>query len=438
MPGQARTGALRRATGGRPQTARIPGVNVAASMLQLQRLVGNKAMGGLAQQGGRPKLRDAELERLVSTAHNADVDAIAALVADMEQRPHAAGMKRDYTEEIGKERDDLVAEIRQVHDRVATLAQTGLNPKLLLPLQIGFYKAINKASPSYWQSKNIDILEPPEATKTRTCNITSLSMALEALGRTAADYNSGDYTVVAKIAAVYAPEVAKARDTVGKGLGGLRLPDFVELAAIAECLGSKPPTPANIRAAADQAWKKITSIYFLLKLAARFGVKGRVQFLSLGGVAADKETKVSNQLSDFGSTHRKETESIVDARIEKQQLDLGLEVMFPGADRDKAEKQSAKLGKQLAHERVAGGGEIEKQIPLDEYKRALIAEIGRELNAGHEIVGSITRHYVRVEAVSDEYVTVDDPGRAHRANRQVQWDEARAMGYLKYWLTLSA
>jgi hypothetical protein len=43
---------------------------------------------------------------------------------------------------------------------------------------------------------------------------------------------------------------------------------------------------------------------------------------------------------------------------------------------------------------------------------------------------------VRLQAVEDDHVVVDDPGSAGKANRKVTWEEARAMGYFAVGLVL--
>ena len=391
------------------------------AVLDLQRRVGNAAVmrvlarspllgamtaaGAAAAVGGRTPLADAELEAAVAASGSFAVEAIAAQLAEIETRAAAAG--RDRTEEIGEERDDVVARIRNAREQVDGL--TGADAAF----QARFHRALNRAAPAYWQSKNIDILELEDTTKTRTCNITALGMALEGLGRTPADYD-GDLATIDAIAAVYAPKVKGGRHRVGDEVTGLRMPDFLELAAIAQKLGAKKPTEKNIRAAAGRAWKSILSIDFLGVLAGRFGVSAAVRYFSFSGVASDESTRDVWKISSVGKQHRSATEKLVDDRLERE-----------------------RLGKDPRKSKVPTGGAIEKKVPLEAYRTAAIAMLGAELDAGHQIVASITRHYLRLESVAEDHVMVDDPAQSHRANRRVTWEEARAMGYFKYWLSLS-
>jgi len=43
---------------------------------------------------------------------------------------------------------------------------------------------------------------------------------------------------------------------------------------------------------------------------------------------------------------------------------------------------------------------------------------------------------VRLQAIHDDHLVIDDPARAARANRKVTWEEARAMGYFNYRLVI--
>ena len=92
------------------------------------------------------------------------------------------------------------------------------------------------------------------------------------------------------------------------------------------------------------------------------------------------------------------------------------------------------------YRRVLSAEKIEKNIPIESYKNVIKSQIGPELDGGAAIVVNLYHHYVRLEAVHDDYVVVDDPGSLRkselRANRKVTWDEARHMGYFMRWLVI--
>ena len=46
------------------------------------------------------------------------------------------------------------------------------------------------------------------------------------------------------------------------------------------------------------------------------------------------------------------------------------------------------------------------------------------------------RHFVRLQAVTDEFVIKDDPGHYTGANEKATWEEARAMGLFLKWIVI--
>ena len=214
-----------------------------------------------APSGPRAPLADATLERLVSG--NPAAEAAAAELAGLETR--FKGAKRaNGNEETGQTRDDVVAGLASLRAKVATLDAS---------LQPHFYRAMNAISPYYFQKNNI-ILEFDRKDGTHawnTCNITSLAMTLEALGKTAADYKHK--ALLAPIAEVFAGEIAgRAKDKVGTDLSGLRLPDVIAMAAIAWQMGYKTGDSDAILAGGNAAFKAVPSADAIGTLAKDFGV----------------------------------------------------------------------------------------------------------------------------------------------------------------------
>jgi hypothetical protein len=351
---------------------------------------------------------------------------IRAMVADMAQAARAA--KKDSTEAIGSQRDALISRIPQVRGLVGRLHDAQERAAL--------YGELNAIAPSYYQSKNMDLLEMPPPQDTRTCNLTSVAMCLEALGKTAADY-TGDRRAVVAVAGVYAHVVALAEDAGDKSgdrLDDLRLPDFLQLAAIAEVVGSAALTKENIADAAVRtrvekgkvqiiggAWKKITEMGFLRRLPERFG----------GVTAVAFESEHSAALTRLGHAHRSQVERLADLRNDRERL----RTMTPGttayeklqAAITKAERSTASYDA-LSRRNLA---DHEEDLPLQQYRDSVMSTLGLELAKGNQVVANLYNHYVRLESVGQEQVVVDDPARGARANRKLTWEEARAMGYFR-------
>jgi hypothetical protein len=390
---------------------------------------------------GPVEIQDKGLAAFVAALNNPAATAVAQDLAALQKR--YADMARVKTEEIGKGRDEMVAGIAALRRKIAGLDGSGLDPAVLGELKKRLYRVINDISPYYSQLRNIDVLEGKKqaeklgtktSVRTRTCNITSLSMALESLGKSANDYDSSKHDEVLAAAKLFNAQVRRADFTVAgdsaawSAMAGLRLSDFLELAAIAEVLkGGK--SSSDVTSAAVTAWGKILSIYFLKTLANRFGASGTIESFTLDPSKSKKEQKKDlTALSRWGGKHRKSVEKLVDARNAAETA--------TGKARERAEKKYQRLLKQ--HRRALSGTRIEKRLPIESYKNAVIAQAGGELDSGAAIVVNITGHYVRLQTIYDDHVVVDDPGRLARANRKVTWEEARAMGYFKRRLVLRA
>ena len=368
----------------------------------------------------------------------ADATRIAAEIAGLAKA--SAGLKRSGTEEVGAGRDALVAKIAGIRTMIAGLSGD--------TAKAGFYHQLNAVSPSYTQGTNMNLLEGPVANETRTCNITSLAMALEGLGKSPADF-TGNKEAVKAAARVYGHVVAEAADHANAELESLRMPDFVQLAAIAEELGDTAVDDEAIKTAAtgskpDEpgkkvkgAWNSILSIYFLGSVARRFGVGANVVIFNLtSNDPTDPKLRKQHASDDFsalravGSKHRSHVEQIADLRNKREEL-----AALPAS----ATKRRAQLEKEIAKEETkveamtdlsqASLDEDEKSLPMQEYREQVRATIGAQVDRGAQVVVGLSGHYVRLQSLGDDHVIVDDPGRSSRANRKVTWEEARAMGY---------
>jgi len=79
-------------------------------------------------------------------------------------------------------------------------------------------------------------------------------------------------------------------------------------------------------------------------------------------------------------------------------------------------------------EGALGGKAIEKSVPLEGYKQAVIDYIGSELASGAAVETHVIGHFVRLRGIYADHVVIDDPAQAGRAHKKVVWDEARAEG----------
>jgi hypothetical protein len=359
-------------------------------------------------RGPRPALADTELDALVAASHSPAAEVAAAQLAGLEAAFKTLA-RDDHNQETGQGRDDLVAGLASLRTKVAALEPA---------LQAPFYRAINAISPYYYQGDNI-ILEFDKYDKEtgkflkhiyNTCNITSLSMTLEALGKSPADYQYNH--LIAAVAGVHDKDVKnRARDKVGTALTGLRLPDYVAMAAVIWQMGYKAGDKQAILDASNAAFGAVPSTTAIKKLAGDFGATATVGALTFD--ASGRADATAGQLSSYGKDHWKaaDTQAIAETK----------DGTAAARDRNRGKLSDAA---------------IERQIPIERYKRAALDQVGRHLDAGKQVVVGQYNHFVRLQALTDEFVTKDDPGRFTGANEKATWEEARAMGLFTNWVII--
>jgi hypothetical protein len=398
-----------------------------------------------AAAGPRGTPQDPELAQLVAAARNPEVDAAAGELASLEKK--FMGLKRSSSskEEVGKERDELVEGFRSLRARVAAFDKAGLDPKVAAALKTGFYRAINAISPFYYQKLNI-ILEFDRVNKTtgvtehiwNTCNITSLAMTLEALGKSAADYKHK--ALIPPIAQVFEKDVkareegGRAHEKVGTELSGLRLPDYIAMAAIVWKMGYKTGSPEQILKGANDAFNSVASAEAVKTLGKDFGASVKYGEFKLDPGA--KKDAGQRALKQFGAKHSKQADVKAEAETRLREIERLLERETNPAKRAKLEKEKAKLQAKLAKVGPLSDAAIESALPLEQYKQTVLAQIGPELDSGRQIVVGQHNHFVRLQAVTDEFVIKDDPGGFTRGNMQATWEEARAMGLFWHWISI--
>jgi hypothetical protein len=317
--------------------------------------------------------------------------------------------KNARNEEIGEDRDKLVRGFKSLRAKVAQL-EAGLQPH--------FYRAMNAISPYYFQGLNI-ILEFDRTNKVtgklehvwNTCNITSLSMTLEALGKSAADYKYQE--LISPIAKVFQKDVdAKAHDKVGSELAGLRLPDYIAMAAIVWQMKYRTGSDKAILAGGNNAFNSVPSAHAIATLARDFGAPAKQGALTLA--ASGRADSTPDALNEFAQTRWK--------RADNQATE-------ETGDKATAEQRSAKAGR-------LSTAEIERTVPLERYKQAVLAQIGPELDAGRQVVVGQWHHFVRLQAITNEFVIKDDPGHYTGSNEKATWEEARAIWLFLNWVVI--
>lgn len=282
-----KVGAMR---AGRPQVHRAPPTTLlrprqqaSASqerVLDLQRTAGNRAVVQMLAQA--PPVVTSLREELGSLRSVSESLMASGHTADKAVGPNTAARDKTMGEQRGVARDELVTKIAALRKRIDDLSagDAGVAAGELGGVKAGLYRELNAVSPFYQQRANANLVHKAGTLAgERTCNMTSLSMTLEALGVSVSDYADAD--ILATIPLVLghqAAAMAEARDIVSNELAGLRLPDFLQLVAIASFF--KPPADntheahaAALDAARTAAAAKVTFSSFFDTVTAGFGVR---------------------------------------------------------------------------------------------------------------------------------------------------------------------
>ena len=394
-----------------------------------------------------------DLDALIADVHDPHVKAVAQAVhAVSDKSKELTSTALDNHELKGPGRVELIGMIRTTHGQIAGLGGD-VDPTKLAAIKSRMFRALQEVSPYHEQFRNIDILENnaemgargKTGDTTRTCNITSLAMALEGLGRSAGDYtgNKAYVLAAAKHFKVGDKNIAAHGDLQAAGGGGsdwqamlaLRLPDFLELAAIAHFMSGADD--ASVLAGADKAWGGIKDIDKLRLLATEFGAGAEVKYFSFDPTAAatgkrqtgtkeDHDTKESEALDGQTKDQRHKADDLIDLH---NKIDLETDPGKKAALQKQYDKKKADMGSAMTDKKTG--------VDLEKYKQAVIATIGAELAAGKAVETHVIQHFVRVRAVHDEFVVIDDPARQARAHKNVRWEEARAEGLFAKRLVLT-
>jgi hypothetical protein len=331
---------------------------------------------------------------------------IMDLLAEMEASP--VPVETHHREEVGEARQQRVDQIREVRARIAALTPEDLNvPDHVFQSGIAYlYRRLAPLAPYYNQIANTNIFGKGDKKGwQRTCNLATPAMIVEGLGLSKEDYGGqyGDVSFLQQIfEALEGKYLARAHYEAAADFEALRLPDFMALVGIARKMPKDAMTfspdkfdnaVSKARAAAASA---TTSHETMTTLMTTFGAN-----------------------SVQGWIHYGKLEKIGTARRDYTRILLGT----GGKDRD------AKKAKYDAMEDKA-----DEMLPVKVYRQSVLTEINPLLDAGAQILVGMENHFVRLDALGEEAVQIDDPGYGTLKNARLTWKQARDFGMFKsYW-----
>lgn len=386
-------------------------------------------------------LHNETLERMVATMNNPQVTAIAGELAGLQAKSRELKKKADRREEQGGGRDALVEGIRIVRGKLDGLGSAQLDKQQVKAFKAAVYHALQDIAPYYFQSRNIDILEPPPANKTRTCNMTCLGMALESIGKNPDNF-TGDREAVMAAARIYQHKIVgddvsdPAQDAVGgrgttwTNLVGMRFPDFLELAAIAHEMKGGDYSEAGVKAGAKLAYDTILDWGNIVTLAGLFKTTATQKLFNASGTkdtTRDKKVKKADRvkhdyklLKAHGDKNRKHVEAFINQQNQAERSGRQ-------KDQDKLEELRPAYEAAIADDGAESG--LAARADLDGYRDHIVKEVGADLDAGSAVIVGLSGHFVRLQSLDENHVLVNDPARDSRALTKLSYAEARAMGY---------
>jgi hypothetical protein len=309
-------------------------------------------------------------------AIDAELNALAAL------QKKAMG-KRDSGEEAGAPRAELVERIGEVRKAIKGIQDADL--------RAGYFERLTAIAPFSSQYSNKAYLHTNvKIVNDSTCNITTVAMGLELLGKSAGDY-VGDRAKLEIVENWVEGRIGSEIST-----DSARLADFLQLACIVEKLGNvSDPTEEQLNEARRVALNEwITKgASALITLFSRFGVK-----------AEEVKSPESKDLRTIGAKYRDDLLRIASSREAKGQ-----------------------------HE-VIGGDDVkdadlhESKVELNGYKEWVKEKYEPFLAEGQPVCLGMFNHWTRLQSIDDQHIVIDDPGGGRRANRTFTWEAARAVG----------
>lgn len=359
---------------------------------------------------------------------NIEQPAFTEIIAELERmEKNPVGVESTHNEETGDARDTRVKDLAKVRASIAALtAETlGVTDAEVKDAQAYLYRRLAPLAPYYNQIANTNMLEQfvlenvedengkkqkvPKKDEDgnyvmnpgwmRTCNVTVPAMVVEGIGKTKDDY-AGDVALLQRIFKLLEGKykARKSYDAVSE-FDALRLPDFMTLVAIsfqmpdgAAGLDDDKFTEA-LKTARQEAANQTTLHSIMIRLIKAFSAK-----------------------TENGQLHLSELQKIGTARrgyLWKQFRNQKI------TDKDQKKYDSV---------------DADALLDVDTYRQAVQEKVNPILDSGGQVLVAMENHFVRLDAMGDEHVMVDDPGDRGFKNLVVTWEQARDLGFFqRYW-----
>jgi hypothetical protein len=325
-----------------------------------------------------------ESEKIYNDANRAMDKAKAADKASKEEERQTEMGKMEVSRAAARTIMDTA------RDQVAALTVSDFTSPAEMKQVIGYInRQLNTNTIYYTQMSNANILHGNGLTAAwRTCNMTVISMMLEALGKSSKDY-TGDITKLQNEAGKH-DEALGLNNTKPEDLTNLRLPDFLQLVAI------------GIAGSRESAASSITSHAFITDVARSFGlkvvdIKGDVRLNKKG---EDEKSflggQFSSKLNNVGSFYRPAA-SDGNKELNKDETYKNLK-----GDEKKAYAQQF-LSDFTEKRRLEYIANVDKWTEIDTQAKTQLDTLTAELNQPNEVENGKPRFFdAALQAKTDE------------------------------------
>lgn len=314
----------------------------------VQRVLQRKQATAVASTAFAPTIQrkgpqEAEVQAIIT--QNPALQALATSINTL------ADSKSQETKEPGKaSHKSTTNNIAELREQIAAMNGTtlGVSEGNAHAVQAYLYTQLAKAAPFYSQMNNENILGTKKQTAAyRTCNLTTVSMCLEGLGKTVADFN-GNMTLM--------DNIVSQLSGLGTSAASLRFPDFMQITAIYIMMVGKGDAGAlNSLAKSDPTEFKVKMDAGAVKASNSIASSELFDdYTKFFGIPVSKVTHPFNEsLAVIGAYYRSFEGDFKDYKKDNASLlkklgEDGLREKFTAERKAKAKKQGDSLNKKIA------------------------------------------------------------------------------------------
>lgn len=389
----------------------------------------------------------------------------------------------------------VVGYLAEVRRRVEQIGGGDFDP---VPTQVsvraiqGFlHRRLNRVSPYFTQQANLDILPKGGSSAwERTCNVTSLAMAMGGLGISPADWKGGSgLPGVERLQQIHEE---LEQQSLERSVLSLRLPDFLQLVVIGMSLGdalgesSTGVVPGGFGPALDAARAEAAALVssnaeFFRTVASGFGVERvelsifKIESTGLNRLRAaeafDRRLREEYRKTLQIETDRRATPRRMGGRklgrVERRRVAAGISAFpnvlrrqladellrsrgvelidgklvregkpIPKKERRQLQREAAAAGEQRLRTELAPDlWEEPKTVSTEAFRLQVVEKVVPHLDRGHQVMILRRGHYIRLEDVLDTGLRIDDPASigAQSPGRDavLSWEEANDLAFFR-------